>query len=92
MQLSEFTKLLYLVSNLNKKFHQILKYIIFSAEKEFLQVKKKLNWINDDSDNSNEMFPMKPSKLEISHSVKSYDEKTAENWRHFNDAEKRIVS
>ena len=38
----------------------------------------------------NEVFPMKPSKFDISHSVESYDKKTAENRRNFNDAEKRI--
>ena len=35
----------------------------------------------------NEIFQMKPSEFEISHSVKSYDEKTAENGRHFNETE-----
>ena len=34
---------------------------------------------------------MKPSELKISISVKSYDEKTAERYRNFYVAEKRIV-
>jgi len=28
----------------------------------------------------NEIFPMKPSEFKISHSIKSYNEKTAENF------------
>ena len=40
----------------------------------------------------NEIFSMKPSEFEISNSVKSIDKKTVENWRNFNDDEKRIVS
>ena len=39
-----------------------------------------------------EILPMKPSKIEIFHSVDSYDEKTGENLRNFNDVEKRINS
>ena len=35
---------------------------------------------------------MNPSEFEISLSVESYDKKTAENCRNFNDAEKRRVS
>ena len=34
---------------------------------------------------------MKPSEFEISLSVESYDEKTAENNRIYHDAEKRII-
>ena len=40
----------------------------------------------------NEIFLMKPSKSKISHSVKSYDEKTSKNCRNFYDTEKRIIS
>ena len=36
-----------------------------------------------------EIFPMKPSEFEISHSVESYDKKTIEKLQNFNDAEKR---
>ena len=35
---------------------------------------------------------MKPSEFEISFLVKSYDEKTAENWQNGYDADKHIVS
>ena len=35
---------------------------------------------------------MKSSEFKISFSVKSYDEKTAENYRNLSVAEKRIVS
>ena len=38
------------------------------------------------------MFPLKPSQFKICNSVESYDEKTAENYRYCNVAEKRIVS
>ena len=34
---------------------------------------------------------MKPSELKISFSVKSYEEKTAENYRNCYVAEKRII-
>ena len=34
---------------------------------------------------------MEPSDLKISISVESYDEKTAENYRNFYDAKKRII-
>ena len=40
----------------------------------------------------NEIFPMKSSKSEISHSVESYIKKTDKNLRNFSDTEKRIVS
>ena len=40
----------------------------------------------------NKTFSKKPSQFEIFHSFGRYDKKTAENWRNFNDAEKRIVS
>ena len=36
------------------------------------------------------IFPMKPSEFKISPSVENYDEKTAENYRNFYVAEKRI--
>ena len=39
-----------------------------------------------------QIFPMKLSEFEISISVESYDEKTAENNRNCYVAEKRIVS
>ena len=35
---------------------------------------------------------MKPSEIKISSSVKSYDEKIAENYRNYYVAEKRITS
>ena len=38
------------------------------------------------------MFPMKPSVLKIFISVESYHEKTAENYRNYYVAEKRIVT
>ena len=35
---------------------------------------------------------MKPSELKISFSIRSYDEKTAENYRNYFAAQKSIVS
>ena len=53
----------------------------------FFLIEKRLILIDLD-----EIFPMKPSKFEISHPVESIDKKTAENVRNFNDAEKHMVS
>ena len=39
-----------------------------------------------------QIFSMKPSEFEISLSVETYDENTAESFQNFYDAEKRIVS
>ena len=53
---------------------------------------KKIDFLfasNNFFENLNQIFPMKPSELEISLQVKSYDEKTDENWQNFYDAEER---
>ena len=83
MQSSEFTKSIYFGNNLKKKLQQNKK-IKKSPKKGFLYVKLCfLIWKKVDSDRS---------ERDLSDHKKSYDKKTAENWRNLNDVEKHIVS
>ena len=63
---------------------KIKKKIYFSTTNLSLWIKKVFQILNKIG--NNEIFPMKPSELEISLSVESYNRKTGKNRRNIYDA------